>query len=59
MKHETKVSILNFKIQRLPDDQSIVQSKDLFEFHCGFRRMLARPLFSEHNLVLMSPSFNF
>ena len=51
MRHETKISVLNFKLQRYHEDQSVVESKDLFEFHCGFKRMLARPLFSEHNIV--------
>ena len=51
MRHETKISVLNFKMIRTYEDQSVVQSKELYEFHCGFRRMLARPLFSEYNAV--------
>ena len=54
MKHETKTSVLNLKVQRVPDYQGVVQSKELFEFHCGFKRMLARPMFSEYNAVLIS-----
>lgn len=51
MRHETKVTTLHFSLMRTYEDQSLVQSKELFEFHSGFKRVLARPIFSEHNLV--------
>lgn len=53
-RHENRLSTLNFAVQRsgplfCPAD-SIVKSKDVLWFHCGFRRWQARPIFSEQNL---------
>jgi len=52
MRHETKVTTLHFNLLRTYEDESLIQHKELFEFHSGFKRMLARPIFTEHNLVL-------
>ena len=51
MRHETKASVVNLKVQRVPDDQSVVEAKELYEFHSGFKRVLSRPIFSEHSTV--------
>ncbi len=51
MRHETKVSTVHFKLMRVYEDQSVVQTKELFEFHSGFKRVIARPIFSEHSPV--------
>lgn len=43
--HETKLSIMHFKVQKHFDNQEIVESKTELEIHCGFRRMTIKPIF--------------
>ena len=50
MPHETKVTISHFRIRRFEEEKSIVKSKSALEFHVGFRRFLARPIFSDEYL---------
>lgn len=44
--HECKLSTMHFKIKRSFENKEIVPSKTPMEFHCGFRRMQVRPIFS-------------
>lgn len=44
--HECKLSVMHFKIQRRPENQEAVPSKQEVLLHCGFRAFTVRPLFS-------------
>lgn len=44
--NEAKVSTMSFKIKRTVENKDIVPSKQLMEFHCGFRRFPCKPIFS-------------
>jgi len=44
--HETKLSTMHFKLKRTIENKDIVPSKTVTEFHCGFRRMELKPIFS-------------
>jgi pre-rRNA-processing protein TSR1 len=44
--NEAKVSTMSFKIKRTVENKDIVPSKQLMEFHCGFRRFECKPIFS-------------
>lgn len=43
--HETKLSVMHFKIKRTIDNKDIVEAKSLMEFHAGFRRFEIKPTF--------------
>jgi len=45
--HETKVSVVHYKLHRNDEDKSIICSKQLLEFQCGFRRFWLRPSLSQ------------
>lgn len=47
MPHETKVTVSHFKIRRHEEDQNVVPSKTILEFHVGFRRFITKPIFSD------------
>jgi len=44
--HECKLSTMHFKIKRTLENKEPIPSKTLMEFHCGFRRMQVKPVFS-------------
>ena len=44
--NEVKLSTMSFKIKRTIENKEIVPSKQLMEFHCGFRRFFCKPIFS-------------
>lgn len=44
--HETKLSVMHFKIKRTLENKDPVPSKSLMEFNCGFRRVQIKPIFS-------------
>jgi len=44
--NEAKVSTMSFKIMRTIENKDVVPSKQLMEFHCGFRRFPCKPIFS-------------
>ena len=48
MRHECMVSVVNYKLQRVGGNESIIESKTEMEFHSGFRRFRCKPIFSEH-----------
>lgn len=50
LKHENRLSVLNFSIQRSALFTDPVKSKQELEFHVGFRRFRGRPVFSDQNL---------
>jgi len=41
-----KLSIMHFKIKRTTENKEVVPSKQLMDFHCGFRRISLKPLLS-------------
>jgi len=43
------MSVMNFTIKRHSTYTDPVKSKDPIIFHCGFRRYLGNPIFSDHN----------
>eukprot|EP00455_Lapot_gusevi_P042006 TRINITY_DN4937_c0_g1_i1.p1 TRINITY_DN4937_c0_g1~~TRINITY_DN4937_c0_g1_i1.p1 ORF type:complete len:369 (-),score=103.76 TRINITY_DN4937_c0_g1_i1:75-1124(-) len=45
--YEHKVSVVHFQVRRSPDYDLPVKAKDPMMFHCGFRRFLSRPVYSE------------
>lgn len=50
LKHENRLSVLNFSIQRSALFTDPVKSKQELEFHVGFRRFRGKPVFSDQNL---------
>ncbi|KAJ3279678.1 hypothetical protein HK104_001246 [Borealophlyctis nickersoniae] len=46
--HEQKYTVLNFLVKRTDDFTDPVKSKDPLVLHCGFRRYIVRPLYSQH-----------
>jgi len=50
LQYENKTSVLNFNIYKHPSYVEPVQSKEPLVFHCGFRRYLTFPLFSENSM---------
>lgn len=44
--NEIKLSTMQFKIKRTIENKEIVPSKQLMEFHAGFRRFHCKPIFS-------------
>jgi len=50
LKHENKLSILHFSIQRTIFYDNPIKSKDELIFQVGFRRYKGKPIFSEGNL---------
>lgn len=50
LKHEHRLSVLNFNIRRDARFVEPVPSKDPLVFQCGFRRWTAKPVFSQANL---------
>jgi len=45
---ERKVTVVNFTVTRVGGASLPVKSKDEVELHCGFRRLPARPIYSQH-----------
>lgn len=43
---EMKLSTMSFKIRRTIENKEVVPSKQLMEFHCGFRRFPCKPIFA-------------
>eukprot|EP01138_Halocafeteria_seosinensis_P015614 gb/GECG01015935.1/.p1 GENE.gb/GECG01015935.1/~~gb/GECG01015935.1/.p1 ORF type:complete len:956 (+),score=149.90 gb/GECG01015935.1/:1-2868(+) len=52
LRHEHQTSVVHFNVQRVNTDKydSPIKSKEELEFHCGFLRFKARPVFGENNL---------
>eukprot|EP01117_Protostelium_nocturnum_P006169 TRINITY_DN2222_c0_g2_i1.p1 TRINITY_DN2222_c0_g2~~TRINITY_DN2222_c0_g2_i1.p1 ORF type:complete len:903 (-),score=390.56 TRINITY_DN2222_c0_g2_i1:46-2754(-) len=50
LKYENKISVLNFVITKHHSYTEPVQSKEALVFHCGFRRYLTFPIFSENSM---------
>eukprot|EP01105_Mastigella_eilhardi_P007264 TRINITY_DN18766_c0_g1_i1.p1 TRINITY_DN18766_c0_g1~~TRINITY_DN18766_c0_g1_i1.p1 ORF type:complete len:811 (-),score=219.52 TRINITY_DN18766_c0_g1_i1:30-2399(-) len=48
-KHENKMSVLHFTVRRTNNYVLPIKSKEPLEFHVGFRRFIAQPIFSEHS----------
>ena len=48
--HENKVSVVHYSIQRTPNYDGVIKSKDNLIFMSGFRTFRANPIFSENNL---------
>lgn len=44
--NEAKLSTMSFKVKRCLENKDVVPSKELMEFHCGFRRFECKPIFS-------------
>ena len=49
--HEHLVSLLHFEVKRYSQltDDDVVAGKDAYVFHCGFRRFVGKPLFSQRS----------
>jgi len=47
--HEQKTSVLHFTVSRHASYTEPVRAKDELTFVCGFRQLLARPIFSEYS----------
>lgn len=50
LKHENRLSVLNFSIQRSGMFADPIKSKEEVVFHCGFRRYAAKPVYSDQSL---------
>lgn len=50
LRHEHRLSVLNFNVHRDASFNEPIPSKEPLIFHCGFRRWLTKPLFSQANL---------
>lgn len=50
LKHENRLSVLNFSIQRSSMFEDPLKSKDEVVFHCGFRRYAGKPVYSDQSL---------
>ncbi|CAG8658781.1 18905_t:CDS:10 [Dentiscutata erythropus] len=48
--YEHKISVLNFFITRNGEYEEPIKSKDSLIMHCGFRRYVVRPLYSQNTL---------
>lgn len=44
--NETKLTVCHMKIKRTTENKDVVASKTPMQFHCGFRRFTAPPIFS-------------
>jgi pre-rRNA-processing protein TSR1 len=44
--HETKLSVMHFKVQRHFDNVEPIPSETELMLHCGFRVFIVRPTFS-------------
>jgi len=49
VKFESKMSVMNLTIRKHSTYVDPIKSKDNIIIHCGFRRYLGNPLFSDHN----------
>lgn len=45
--HERKVTVMHANMHRCGEDQAPIKSKDEVEMHCGFRRFVTGPIYSE------------
>ncbi|KAJ0969957.1 hypothetical protein J5N97_022834 [Dioscorea zingiberensis] len=50
LQHESKMSVLHFSIKKHDSYEEPIKSKDTLIFHVGFRKFLARPIFSSDNI---------
>lgn len=50
LKHENRLSVLNFSIQRASTFTDPLKSKEELVFHSGFRRFAAKPVYSDQSL---------
>lgn len=50
LKHENKLSVLHFNVQRCEGFEEPIKAKDELLFHVGFRKYWTKPIFSELNL---------
>uniref|UniRef100_K3W7F2 Bms1-type G domain-containing protein n=1 Tax=Globisporangium ultimum (strain ATCC 200006 / CBS 805.95 / DAOM BR144) TaxID=431595 RepID=K3W7F2_GLOUD len=50
LKHENRLSVLNFSIQRAASFSEPLKSKEELVFHSGFRRFAAKPVYSDQSL---------
>lgn len=50
LKHENRLSVLNFSIQRANTFTEPLKSKEELVFHTGFRRFTAKPVYSDQSL---------
>ncbi|XP_039138293.1 pre-rRNA-processing protein TSR1 homolog [Dioscorea cayenensis subsp. rotundata] len=50
LQHESKMSVLHFSIRKHDSYEQPIKSKDTLIFHVGFRKFLARPVFSSDNI---------
>eukprot|EP01130_Rhizamoeba_saxonica_P017541 TRINITY_DN8528_c0_g1_i5.p1 TRINITY_DN8528_c0_g1~~TRINITY_DN8528_c0_g1_i5.p1 ORF type:complete len:743 (-),score=184.82 TRINITY_DN8528_c0_g1_i5:135-2363(-) len=49
LKYENQMSVMNFHIMRHPSYEKPLPSKQELTIHCGFRRYLGQPVFSENS----------
>ena len=49
--HEHKVSVCHYSLQRQLEYSKPIKGKEAMEFHVGFRRFLAPPIYSQHTQV--------
>lgn len=51
---------MSFKIKRTIENKDVVPSKQLMEFHCGFRRFACKPIFAlETNPGSLTEKYKF
>lgn len=50
LKHENRMSMLNFSVQRAASFTEPLKSKEPVVFHCGFRRYGGKPVYSDQSL---------
>ncbi|KAF9167328.1 hypothetical protein DFQ26_004969 [Actinomortierella ambigua] len=49
LQYEHKMSVLNFVVTRTAEYEGIVKAKDPLVLHCGFRRYVVRPIYSQNS----------
>lgn len=59
--YEKKMTVMNYLIKRLPDDNhdDPIKSKDELLFYVGYRKFLSRPIFSNHGIASKFKSERF
>uniref|UniRef100_A0A2N9HBC3 Bms1-type G domain-containing protein n=1 Tax=Fagus sylvatica TaxID=28930 RepID=A0A2N9HBC3_FAGSY len=50
LQHESKMSVLHFRIKKHDSYSAPIKAKEEFVFHVGFRQFVARPIFSSDNI---------
>ncbi|GJJ78867.1 pre-rRNA-processing protein TSR1 [Entomortierella parvispora] len=49
LQYEHKMGVINFLVNRNSEYDGIVKAKDPLVLHCGFRRFVVRPIFSQNS----------